>query len=42
MGNTSGKSGDDLREAAKAGRQKEVDRLIRAGADVNKQDRAGF
>ena len=38
MENILGKKGDELREAAKAGRQEEVDRLIRAGASVDIQD----
>ena len=39
MENILGKNGgDELREAAKAGRQEEVDRLIRAGASVDIQD----
>ena len=36
-----GKNGDELREAAKAGRHEEVDRLIRAGASVDIQDEYG-
>ena len=41
MENILGKKGDELREAAKAGRQEEVDRLIRAGASVESQDKDG-
>ncbi len=43
MENIIGKNGDGekLREAAKAGRQEEVDRLIRAGASVDNRDKKG-
>ena len=34
-----GKNGDELRKAAKAGRQEEVESLIRAGASVDLQDK---
>ncbi len=39
MGNILGKNGKELREAANAGRQEEVDRLIQAGASIDIQDK---
>ena len=39
MGNILGTNGEKLREAARAGRQEEVDRLIGAGASVDSQDK---
>ena len=42
MGNILGTNGEKLREAAKADRQEEVDRLIGAGASVDSQDKDGY